>query len=32
MAGMLVNVETIAGFAYVYAAKLHWPQPGSSPG
>jgi drug/metabolite transporter (DMT)-like permease len=32
LAGMLVNVETIAGFAYVYAAKLHWPPPGQLTG
>jgi drug/metabolite transporter (DMT)-like permease len=24
-AGMLVNVETIAGYAYVYAARAQWP-------
>jgi drug/metabolite transporter (DMT)-like permease len=32
LAGMLVNVETIAGFAYVYAAKLQWPPPGQLTG
>jgi drug/metabolite transporter (DMT)-like permease len=26
-AGMLVNVETVAGYAYVYAAQAHWPPP-----
>jgi hypothetical protein len=32
LAGLLVNVETIAGFAYVYAAKLQWPPPGQLAG
>jgi drug/metabolite transporter (DMT)-like permease len=32
LAGLLVNVETIAGFAYVYAAKLHWPPAGQLSG
>jgi len=32
LAGLLVNVETIAGFAYVYAAKLHWPPSGQLTG
>lgn len=32
LAGMLVNVETIAGFAYVYAAKLQWPPLGQLTG
>ena len=27
-AGMLVNVETVAGYAYVYAARAQWPPPG----
>src|SRR6266536_2730071 len=27
-AGMLVNVETVAGYAYVYAAHAQWPPPG----
>jgi drug/metabolite transporter (DMT)-like permease len=26
-AGMLVNVETVAGYACVYAAQAHWPPP-----
>jgi drug/metabolite transporter (DMT)-like permease len=26
-AGMLVNVETVAGYAYVYAARAQWPPP-----
>jgi drug/metabolite transporter (DMT)-like permease len=32
LAGLLVNVETIAGFAYVYAAKRHWPPAGQLTG
>jgi drug/metabolite transporter (DMT)-like permease len=32
LAGLLVNVETIAGFAYVYAAKLRWPPAGQLAG
>ncbi|HEX6873107.1 MAG TPA: DMT family transporter [Micromonosporaceae bacterium] len=24
-AGMLINIETVAGFAYVYAARTQWP-------
>lgn len=32
LAGLLVNVETIAGFVYVYAAKLHWPPAGQLTG
>lgn len=32
LAGLLVNVETVAGFAYVYAAKLHWPPAGQLTG
>jgi drug/metabolite transporter (DMT)-like permease len=31
-AGMLINIETIAGFAYVYAAKGQWPPPGQLAG
>jgi drug/metabolite transporter (DMT)-like permease len=27
-AGLLVNVETVAGFGYVYAARLQWPPAG----
>ena len=25
MAGLLVNLETVSGFSYVYAARQHWP-------
>lgn len=32
LAGLLVNIETVAGFAYVYAAKLQWPPPGQLTG
>lgn len=32
LAGLLVNVETVAGFVYVYAAKLQWPPPGQLTG
>ena len=32
LAGLLVNVETVAGFAYVYAAKLQWPPLGQLTG
>ncbi len=28
LAGLLVNVETVAGFAYVYAARQQWPPAG----
>ncbi len=27
-AGMLINVETVSGYVYVYAARQHWPPPG----
>jgi drug/metabolite transporter (DMT)-like permease len=27
-AGLLINVETVAGFGYVYAARLQWPPVG----
>jgi drug/metabolite transporter (DMT)-like permease len=27
-AGLLINVETVAGFGYVYAARLQWPPAG----
>jgi drug/metabolite transporter (DMT)-like permease len=27
-AGMLINVETVAGFGYVYAARGQWPPVG----
>jgi drug/metabolite transporter (DMT)-like permease len=32
LAGLLVNVETVAGFAYVYAAKAQWPPAGQLTG
>ena len=32
LAGLLVNVETGAGFAYVYAARLQWPPAGQLTG
>ena len=32
LAGLLVNVETVAGFAYVYAARLTWPPAGQLTG
>ncbi len=32
LAGQLVNVETIAGFAYVYAARQQWPPAGQLTG
>jgi drug/metabolite transporter (DMT)-like permease len=32
LSGLLVNVETVAGFAYVYAAKMQWPPAGQLSG
>jgi drug/metabolite transporter (DMT)-like permease len=32
VAGLLVNVETVAGFGYVYAARLQWPPAGQLAG
>jgi len=28
LAGLLVNLETVSGFGYVYAARRQWPPPG----
>jgi drug/metabolite transporter (DMT)-like permease len=30
--GLLVNLETVSGFGYVYAARQHWPAPGQLAG
>jgi len=32
VAGLLVNLETVSGFGYVYAARLHWPAAGQLAG
>ncbi|MFY9929056.1 MAG: DMT family transporter [Streptosporangiaceae bacterium] len=32
MAGLLVNLETVTGFGYVYAARRQWPPPGQLAG
>jgi drug/metabolite transporter (DMT)-like permease len=32
VAGLLVNLETVSGFGYVYAARQHWPAPGQLTG
>lgn len=32
LAGLLVNVETVSGFGYVYAARHQWPPPGQLAG
>ncbi|HEX3191187.1 MAG TPA: DMT family transporter [Streptosporangiaceae bacterium] len=32
VAGLLVNLETVSGFGYVYAARQHWPAPGQLAG
>jgi drug/metabolite transporter (DMT)-like permease len=32
MAGLLVNLETVSGFGYVYAARQAWPAPGQLAG
>jgi drug/metabolite transporter (DMT)-like permease len=32
VAGLLVNLETVSGFGYVYAARQHWPPPGQLAG
>ena len=32
LAGLLVNLETVTGFGYVYAARLQWPPPGQLAG
>jgi drug/metabolite transporter (DMT)-like permease len=32
LAGLLVNLETVSGFGYVYAARQQWPPPGQLTG
>jgi drug/metabolite transporter (DMT)-like permease len=32
LAGLLVNLETVSGFGYVYAARQQWPAPGQLTG
>jgi len=32
LAGLLVNLETVSGFGYVYAARQQWPAPGQLAG
>jgi drug/metabolite transporter (DMT)-like permease len=32
LAGLLVNLETVSGFGYVYAVRQHWPPPGQLTG
>ena len=32
VAGLLVNLETVSGFGYVYAARQHWPAAGQLAG
>jgi drug/metabolite transporter (DMT)-like permease len=32
LAGLLVNLETVSGFGYVYAARQHWPGAGQLAG
>ncbi|MGH3164045.1 MAG: hypothetical protein ACRDOC_19355, partial [Streptosporangiaceae bacterium] len=32
VAGLLVNLETVSGFGYVYAVRQHWPPPGQLAG
>jgi drug/metabolite transporter (DMT)-like permease len=32
VAGLLINLETVSGFGYVYAARLHWPAAGQLAG
>jgi drug/metabolite transporter (DMT)-like permease len=32
LAGLLVNLETVSGFGYVYAARQHWPAAGQLAG
>jgi hypothetical protein len=32
VAGLLVNLETVGGFGYVYAARQHWPAAGQLAG
>jgi drug/metabolite transporter (DMT)-like permease len=32
VAALLVNLETVSGFGYVYAARQHWPAPGQLTG
>jgi drug/metabolite transporter (DMT)-like permease len=32
VAGLLVNLETVSGFGYVYAVRQHWPPAGQLAG
>ena len=32
LAGLLVNLETVSGFGYVYAVRQEWPPPGQLAG
>ena len=31
-AGLLINIETVSGYIYVYVARRHWPPPGQIAG